>query len=52
MCAGKGLMVSMDGPGLFLQGLAAYGATGTLLPGRLLLLWLQAPLLHSTQIQH
>ena len=23
----------MDGPGLFLQGLAVYGPTGTLLPG-------------------
>lgn len=31
--AGPGLVVSREGPGLFLQGLAVYGATGTLLPG-------------------
>ena len=31
--AGKGLVVSSDGPGIFLQGLAVHGRDGRLLPG-------------------
>ena len=31
--AGKGLVVSTDGPGIFLQGLAVHGKDGRLLPG-------------------
>ena len=31
--AGKGLAVSSDGPGIFLQGLAVHGKDGRLLPG-------------------
>ena len=32
-CAGRDQLVSFDGPGIFLQGLAVYGKTGDLLPG-------------------
>lgn len=33
MYAGKGQLVSYEGPGIFLQGLAVYSRTGSLLPG-------------------